>query len=69
MTSMQPEDLGTPAAMAADELQEDTAGAHVKLRNANLGRKRRAIVSLKRYRDTLHVGRQSAGAAQVRDAG
>jgi hypothetical protein len=53
--------------MAADELQEDASGAHVKLHNANLSRKRQAIVSLKRHRDTLHVGRQSAGATQVGD--
>jgi hypothetical protein len=53
-------DLGAPAAIAADELQEDAAGARAKLDDANLGRNRQAITSLNRYRDTLHVGRQDA---------
>jgi hypothetical protein len=56
---MQSKDLGAPAAMATDELQEDAAGAHPNGGYTNLGRDRHPI-SLKRHRDTLHVGRQNA---------
>jgi hypothetical protein len=67
-TSMQPEDLGTPAAMAADELQEDAARGHANVDNADLGRDWRAIVSLKRHPNTRHLGLQNARLTHVRDA-
>jgi hypothetical protein len=36
-TRMQSEDLSAPAAMSADELQEDATRAHAKADYANLG--------------------------------
>jgi hypothetical protein len=41
-------------------MQEDAAGTHPKPDDANLGRDRRAVVSLKGHGDTVHVERQSA---------
>jgi hypothetical protein len=34
---MQPKNLSAAAAMSADELQEEAAGAHAKAGDANLG--------------------------------
>jgi hypothetical protein len=64
---MQSKDLSAPATIAADELEEDTAGAHAKFENANLGRNRDSIASLQRHCNTRHVGRQSARSTHVRD--
>jgi hypothetical protein len=60
LACMQSEDLSAPAAMAADELQEDTARTHAKADDADLGPDWRAVVFLNRHSNTRHVGRQSA---------
>jgi hypothetical protein len=57
---MQSEDPSAPAAMAADELQEDATRTHAKADDADLGRDWRAVVFLKRHSNTSHVGRQCA---------
>jgi hypothetical protein len=59
VTCMQSKDLSPPAAMATDELEEDDAGTHAKLDDANLDRDWGGVVSLNGNRDPIHAERQS----------